>query len=223
MTGRPEGNDIGPDPVRELPGPDPFWLTLLATLSALVIPAATAIGAVLLLGPPNIPHTSKLATIAADALTLAEAVFAGLVAAALVEADWPALSRREALAELRAMAGAGLDPDAVETLIEVEAPSRRVAAVGLLGLLGSALSRLFRRGRHIARTSVTPAAAGATVLAMAIAGVLGVLPAWRGTRVLALRYPAPSVVVQTTPSPTPPDDATSPPASPAPSQAAPSP
>ena len=288
MTDRPEGNDTGPHgaglagpgrsssegeglpgggvSVRELPGPDPFWLTLLATLSALVIPAATAIGAVLLLGPPNIPHTSKLATIAADALTLAEAVFAGLVAAALVEAAWPrlhlpgsgpadylpvrwarrriarrrlmrlapgmggggarsgrisrlcaevglrtglsrtecerarvaalldrgaggqvpaprgtqgtaedggirteespaierlaavvgaydallsdqpdrpALSRREALAELRAMAGAGLDPDAVETLIEVEAPSRRLAAVGLLGLLGSALSRLW--------------------------------------------------------------------------------
>jgi len=43
---------------------------------------------VLLLGPPNIPHTSKLATIAADALTLAEAVFAGLVVGALVEAAW---------------------------------------------------------------------------------------------------------------------------------------
>src|SRR5437660_1679117 len=108
MTDRPERNDIpgpgaesgesgsppsetlggGGETVRELPGPDPFWLTLLATLCALVIPAATAIGAVLLLGPPNIPHTSKLATIAADALTLAEAVFAGLVVGALVEAAW---------------------------------------------------------------------------------------------------------------------------------------
>src|SRR5437879_12484580 len=111
MTDRPERNDIeGPDAesaergwarsenlpdggvaVRELPGPDPVWLTLLATLSALVIPAATAIGAVLLLGPPNIPHTSKLATIAADAMTLAEAVFAGLVAGALLEAARPPL------------------------------------------------------------------------------------------------------------------------------------
>src|SRR5947209_14849636 len=108
MTDRPERNDIeasgaesaergwassealpgGGAAVRELPGPDPFWLALLATLSALVIPAATAIGAVVLLGPPNIPHTSKLATITADALTLAEAVFAGLVVGALVEAAW---------------------------------------------------------------------------------------------------------------------------------------
>jgi hypothetical protein len=325
---------------RELPRPDPFWLTLLATLSALVIPAATAIGAVLLLGPPNIPHTSKLATIAADALTLAEAVFAGLVVGALVEAAWtrvhlpgsgpadylpvrwarrrvarrrlmalspgtdggggrsgriprlcaevgrrsglsgaecewarvaalvdrgvermppprrtmddgrlrmdespaserlaavvgaynalrsdqpdrPAFSRREALAELRAMAGAGLDSDIVEALIEVETPRRRLTVVPPLGLLGPPLSGLVRRGRHIVRTSVTPAAAGATVLAMLVAGLLGVLPAWRGTRVLALRYPAPSVVVQTTPTPTSPDEATLPPASPAPSQAAP--
>src|SRR5256884_9022580 len=108
VTDRPERNDAGAHDaesaergwppsetfpgggvtVRELPGPDPFWLTLLATLGALVIPAATAIGAVVLLGPPNIPHTSKLATIAADALTLAEAVFAGLVVGALVEAAW---------------------------------------------------------------------------------------------------------------------------------------
>jgi hypothetical protein len=305
-----------------------------------VIPAATAIGAVLLLGPPNIPHTSKLATIAADALTLAEAVFAGLVVGALVEAAWtrvhlpgsgpadylpvrwarrrvarrrlmalspgtdggggrsgriprlcaevgrrsglsgaecewarvaalvdrgveqmppprrtmddgrlrmdespaserlaavvgaynalrsdqpdrPAFSRREALAELRAMAGAGLDSDIVEALIEVETPRRRLTVVPPLGLLGPPLSGLVRRGRHIVRTSVTPAAAGATVLAMLVAGLLGVLPAWRGTRVLALRYPAPSVVVQTTPTPTSPDEATLPPASPAPSQAAP--
>ncbi len=361
VTDRPERNDAGAHDaesaergwppsetfpgegvtVRELPGPGPFWLTLLATLCALVIPAATAIGAVVLLGPPNIPHTSKLATIAADALTLAEAVFAGLVVGALVEAAWtrvhlpgsgpadylpvrsarrriarrrlmalspgmeggggrsgriprlcaevgrhtglsatecerarvaalvdrgaeqmpaphgttehgrlrveespaserlaaavgaydalrsdqpdrPALSRREALAELRAMAGASLDPDIVRALIEVETP-RRLTMVPPLGLLGPPLSGLVRRGRHIARTSVTPAAAGATVLAMAVAGVLGVLPAWRGTRVLALRYPAPSVVVQTTPTPTSPDDVTLPPASPAPSQAAPSP
>src|SRR5438132_8843013 len=306
MTDRPESNDMGPDPVRELPGPDPFWLTLLATLCALVIPAATAIGAVLLLGPPNIPHTSKLATIAADALTLAEAVFAGLVVGALVEAAWtrvhlpgsgpadylpvrwarrriarrrlmalspgmdggagrsgriprlcaevgrrtglsgtecerarvaalvdrgveqmpvahgttedgrlrmdespaserlaavvgaydalrsdqpdrPALSRREALAELRAMAGASLDPDLVEALIEVEMPRRRLTVMPPLGLVGPPLSRLVRRARHVARTSVTPAAAGATVLAMALAGLVGVLPSWRGTHVLALR------------------------------------
>src|SRR5215467_9814564 len=77
--------------LHELPPPDPFWLTLLATLCALVIPAATAIGAVVLLGPPNIPHTSELAAIAAGALTLAEAVFAGLVAGALVEAAWTRL------------------------------------------------------------------------------------------------------------------------------------
>ncbi|HWD73139.1 MAG TPA: hypothetical protein VG779_11495 [Actinomycetota bacterium] len=358
MTDRPERNDIeGPGAesaergwalsetlpgggvaVRELPGPDPFWLTLLATLSALVIPAGTAIGAVLLLGPPNIPHPSKLATIAADALTLAEAVFAGLVVGALVEAGWtrvhlpgsgpadylpvrwarrriarrrlmalspgtdggggrsgriprlcaevgrrsglsgaecerarvaalvdrgveqmpasrgatedgrlrrdespaserlaavvgaydalrsdqpdrPALSRRDALEELRAMAGVSLEPDIVEALIEVETPRRRLMMVPLLGLLGPPLSGLVRRGRHIARTSVTPAAAAATVLAMLVAGLMGVLPAWRGTRVLALRYPAPSVVVQTTPTPTSPDDATLPPATPAPSQA----
>jgi hypothetical protein len=58
----------GPD--ADLPTPDPFWLTLLATLCGLVVPAATAIGAVVLLGPPSIPHTSRLATIAAGALTL---------------------------------------------------------------------------------------------------------------------------------------------------------
>ena len=327
---------------RELPEPDPFWLMLLATLGALVIPAATAIGAVVLLGPPNIPHTSKLATIAADALTLAEAVFAGLVVGALVEAAWTrvhlpgsgpadylplrwarrriarrrlmalspgtdggggrsgriprlcaevgrraglsgadcerarvaalvdrgveqmpappgtgehgrlrrdespaseqlaavvgaydalrsdqpdraALSRREALSELGAMAGASLDADLVEALIDVETPRRRLAVVPPLGLLGPHLSALARRGRHVARTSVTPAAAGATVLAMAVAGLVGVLPAWRGTRVLAVRYPAPPVVVQTTPSPTSPDYATLPPDSPAPSPAAPSP
>jgi hypothetical protein len=344
MTDRPERNDIpgGEVTVRDLPGPDPFWLTLLATFCALVIPAATAIGAVLLLGPPNIPHTSKLATIAADALTLAEAVFAGLVVGALVEAAWtrmhlpgsgpadylpvrwarrriarrrlmalapgadggggrsgriprlcaevgrrtglsatecerarvaalvdrgvrqmpaapgttedgrlrldelpaterlaavvgaydalrsdqpdrPALSHRDALAELRAMAGASLDPDLVEALIEVETPSRRLTVVPPLGLLVRSLSGLVRRARHVVRTSVTPAAAGATVLAMAVAGLVGVLPAWRGTHVLGLRYPAPSVVVQTTPSPTNPDVATLPPDSPSPSQAAPSP
>jgi hypothetical protein len=356
MTDRPERNYIpGPGAQsgesgrppsetleRELPGPDPVWLTLFATLGALVIPAATAIAAVLLLGPPNIPHTSKLATIAADALTLGEAVFAGLVVGALVEAAWTrvhlpgsgpadylplrwarrriarrrlmalhpgmdgeggrsgriprlcaevgrrtglspadcerarvaalvdrgvqqmpaapgttedgrlrmdeslaserlaavvgaydalrsdqpdraALSRREALAELRAMAGASLDPDLVEALIEVETPRRGLTVLPPLGLLGSALSRLFRRARHLARTSVTPAAAGATALAMVLAGLVGVLPSWRGTHVLALRYPAPSVVVQTTPSPTSQDYATLPADSPAPSQPAPSP
>jgi hypothetical protein len=268
----------GRDP--DLPSPDPFWLTLLATLCGLVVPAATALGAVILLGPPNIPHTSRLAAIAAGALTLAEAVFAGLVAGALVEAAWsrlplpgsgpvdylpvrwarrriarrramalsrgeaaprgpsgrisrlctevggalglsgteerlaavvaaydalladqperPALSRRQAFAELRAMSGTTLDPDIVETLIEVETANGNV----LLGPLGSALSAVVRRGRHIVRTSVTPAAAGATVLAMATAGVLGILPAWRGTRVLGLRYSGPSVVVQTTPTDT---------------------
>src|SRR5207244_4755242 len=139
------------------------------------------------------------------------------------EPDRPALSRREALAERRAVAGAGLDADTVEALIEVETPRRRLTVVPPLGLLCPPLSGFFRRARHVARTSVTPAAAAATVLAMSVAGVLGVLPAWRGTRVLALRYPAPSVVVQTTPTPTSPDDATSPPASPAPSQASPSP
>src|SRR6266436_9699281 len=79
----------GPD--ADLPGPEPFWLTLLATLCGLVLPAVTAIGAVVLLGPPRIPHTSRLAAIAAGALTLAEAVFAGLVAGALVEAAWSRL------------------------------------------------------------------------------------------------------------------------------------
>ena len=137
--------------------------------------------------------------------------------------DRPALSRHDALAELRAMAGVSLDGDIVEALVEVETPRRRLTVMPPLGLLGPPLSGLVRRGRHVARTSVTPAAAGATVLAMSVAGLMGVLPAWRGTRVLALRSPAPSVVVQTTPTPTTPDDATLPPASPAPSQAAPSP
>ena len=301
----------GPD--ADLPGPEPFWLTLLATLCGLVLPAVTAIGAVILLGPPSIPHTSRLAAIAAGALTLAEAVFAGLVAGALVEAAWsrlhlpgsgpvdylpvrwtrrriarrrlialsrggvarrgrsgrisrlctevggaiglsgteceearvaalllrgageqvnplpesterlaavvaaydalladqperPALSRRQAFEELRAMGGTSLDPGIVEALIAVEAANRRAHP----GPFGSALSGAFRRGRHIVRTSVTPAAAGATVLAMATAGILGVLPAWRGTRVLGLRYSGPSVVVQTTPTQTGPADAASP-------------
>jgi hypothetical protein len=110
----------------------------------------------------------------------------------------PAMSRRQAFAELRAMSGTGLDADIVETLIEVETANGRV----LPGPFGSALSGVVRRGRHIVRTSVTPAAAGATVLAMATAGILGILPAWRGTRVLGLRYPGPSVVVQTTPTDT---------------------
>jgi hypothetical protein len=305
----------GPD--ADLPGPDPFWLTLLATFCGLVVPAVTAIGAVVLLGPPSIPHTSQLAAIAAGALTLAEAVFAGLVAGALVEAAWsrlrlpgsgpvdylplrwtrrriarrrvialsrgkvarrgrsgrisqlcsevgaavglsgtdcerarvaalllrgageqvnplpesterlaavvaaydalltdrrarPALSRREAFAELRAMGDTSLDPNIVELLIEVETANGRAP----LGPFGSALSGVVRRGRHIVRTSVTPAAAGATVLAMATAGILGVLPAWQGTRVLGLRYAGPSVVVQTTPTETGPADAASPSAGP---------
>ncbi|MEA2533972.1 MAG: hypothetical protein QOJ93_1783 [Actinomycetota bacterium] len=300
-------------PNADLPGPEPFWLTLLATLCGLVLPAVTAIGAVILLGPPSIPHTSRLAAIAGGALTLAEAVFAGLVAGALVEAAWsrlhlpgsgpvdylpvrwtrrriarrrlialsrgrvprrgrsgrisrlctevggaiglsgteceqarvaalllrgageqvnplpesaerlaavvaaydalladrrdrPSLSHREAFEELRAMGGTGLDPGIVEALIDVEAANGRAHP----GPFGSALSGAFRRGRHIVRTSVTPAAAGATVLAMATAGILGVLPAWRGTRVLGLRYSGPSVVVQTTPTQTGPADAASP-------------
>jgi hypothetical protein len=314
----------GPD--ADLPGPEPFWLTVLATLCGLVLPAATAIGAVVLLGSPNIPHTSRLAAIAAGALTLAEAIFAGLVAGALVEAAWsrlhlpgsgpvdylpvrwtrrriarrrvialsrgkvarlgrsgrisrlctevggaiglsgteceqarvaalllrgageqvnplpesterlaavvtaydalladrpdrPALSRREAFAELRAMGGTSIDPGIVEALIDVETANGRA----LPGPIGSALSGILRHGRHIVRTSVTPAAAGATVLAMAIAGMLGVLPALRGTRVLGLRYSGPSVVVQTTPTQTGPTDAASPSASAAPKPTSPPP
>jgi hypothetical protein len=140
-----------------------------------------------------------------------------------LRADRPALSRREVLTELRAMGGVTLDLDIVEALIEVETPRRSLRVVAPLGLLGPPLSGLVRRGRHVVRTSVTPAAAGATVLAMAVAGLVGVLPAQRGTHVLALRYPAPSVIVQTTPTPTSPDDVTLPPASPAPSQTAASP
>src|SRR5438128_374452 len=70
------------------PPPHPFWLTVLATLGGLVIPGAAAIVAALLLGPPRLPHASRTAALAAALLTVAEAVFAGLGAAALVEAAW---------------------------------------------------------------------------------------------------------------------------------------
>ena len=52
------------------------WLTIIATLGGLVIPAIAAIAAAILLGPPQVPHASKAASLAAAALTIAEAVFA---------------------------------------------------------------------------------------------------------------------------------------------------
>jgi putative nucleotidyltransferase with HDIG domain len=70
------------------PAPHPFWLTVVATLGGLVIPAIAAIAAAVLLGPPQVPHASKAASLAAGALTIAEAIFAGLGAAALIEAAW---------------------------------------------------------------------------------------------------------------------------------------
>ena len=70
------------------PPPHPFWLTVVATLGGLVIPAIAAIAAAILLGPPQVPHASKAASLAAGALTIAEAIFAGLGAAALIEAAW---------------------------------------------------------------------------------------------------------------------------------------
>ena len=70
------------------PAPHPFWLTVVATLGGLVIPAIAAIAAAILLGPPQVPHASKAASLAAGALTIAEAIFAGLGAAALIEAAW---------------------------------------------------------------------------------------------------------------------------------------
>jgi len=66
------------------PPPHPFWLTVVATLGGLVIPAIAAIAAAILLGPPQVPHASKAASLAAGALTIAEAIFAGLGAAALI-------------------------------------------------------------------------------------------------------------------------------------------
>src|SRR5437588_864332 len=93
MHHTPSDNPLGPSAPRTLaevdpPPPHPFWLTLLATLSGLVIPAAAAIAAAVLLGSQTVPHSSRAATLAAGALTVAEAIFAGLGAAALVEAGW---------------------------------------------------------------------------------------------------------------------------------------
>src|SRR5437870_5165578 len=89
----PSENPLGASAPRTLaevdpPPPHPFWLTLLATLGGLVIPAAAAIAAAVLLGSQTVPHSSRAATLAAGALTVAEAIFAGLGAAALVEAGW---------------------------------------------------------------------------------------------------------------------------------------
>src|SRR5258708_31463861 len=70
----------------EVPAPEPFWLMLLATLCGMVLPAAAAIAAMKLLGPPDVPHASRLALVAAAGLTVAEAIFAGLGSRALVEA-----------------------------------------------------------------------------------------------------------------------------------------
>src|SRR5262245_1013232 len=70
------------------PPPHPFWLTIVATLGGLVIPAIAAIAAAVLLGPPQVPHASRAASLAAGALTVAEAIFAGLGAAAVIEAGW---------------------------------------------------------------------------------------------------------------------------------------
>lgn len=86
-------DDAGPPAPRTLaevepPPPHPFWLTVVATLGGLVIPAIVAISAAYLLGPPRVAHASRAAALAAAALTVAEAIFAGLGAAALVEAGW---------------------------------------------------------------------------------------------------------------------------------------
>jgi hypothetical protein len=72
----------------EAPSAHPLWVALLAAFAGLLIPAAAAIAAAILLGPPSVPHASQIAKLAAAALTVAEAIFAGLGAAALVEAGW---------------------------------------------------------------------------------------------------------------------------------------
>lgn len=72
----------------QAPPAHPIWIALLAAVGGLVIPAAAAIAAAVLLGPPSVAHASQLAKLAGAALTAAEAIFAGLGAAALVEAGW---------------------------------------------------------------------------------------------------------------------------------------
>ncbi|HLI56158.1 MAG TPA: HD domain-containing phosphohydrolase, partial [Actinomycetota bacterium] len=65
-----------------------MWIAVLAAVGGLVIPAIAAIAAAVLLGPPSVQHASQVAKLAGAALTVAEAIFAGLGAAALVEAGW---------------------------------------------------------------------------------------------------------------------------------------
>ncbi|MGH2718552.1 MAG: IPT/TIG domain-containing protein [Actinomycetota bacterium] len=72
----------------EAPPAHPVWIAILAAVGGLVIPAIAAIAAAVLLGPPSVAHSSQLAKLAGAALTVAEAIFAGLGAAALVEAGW---------------------------------------------------------------------------------------------------------------------------------------
>ncbi|HWD07995.1 MAG TPA: IPT/TIG domain-containing protein [Actinomycetota bacterium] len=72
----------------QAPPAHPIWIALLAAVGGLLIPAAAAIAAAVLLGPPSVAHASQLAKLAGAALTAAEAIFAGLGAAALVEAGW---------------------------------------------------------------------------------------------------------------------------------------
>lgn len=74
--------DVQPPPAH------PVWIAVLATFGGLIIPATAAVAAAILLGPPSVPHASRLAVLAAAALTVAEAIFAGLGAAALIEAGW---------------------------------------------------------------------------------------------------------------------------------------
>lgn len=315
------GSSRSPDPVIiELPPGEPIWLVMLATLCGMILPAGAAIAAVELLGPPNVPHSSHLAVLAAAALTLAEAIFAGLGVGALLEAAWrgvrlpgpgpadylplrwarrrrarrnlialsrriaprraahrgraghiwdlcydvghrlgmsdadcdratgvaltfrdardvgppataaglaggdgrsvrlgavvetydalvfgraddPGVAREDVFAELREMR---LHPDVVEALIEVETErgslAGRLTGLPLLGGLVASLSGPLRHGRYFVRTSATPSAAGATFLAIIVAGLFGFLPAL-DSGVLTLRTSGP-VVVDATPTPT---------------------
>lgn len=70
----------------ELPAPQPLWLTLVATLSEVLFPAAVAIGAVVLLAPPLTPaghHPGVAVTI-----SVVLALVAGLGAAKLAATAW---------------------------------------------------------------------------------------------------------------------------------------
>ena len=85
----------------------------------------------------------------------------------------PARSPQEAFEELRAVAGTQLDPEIVEALVQVETRSR----IGTVLWAPSGFGTLLRSAVHRLRRSAWPAAAAASVLTVAGAGYLGLLPA----------------------------------------------